>query len=158
MTRNLTWSVSFASKDLLLYPMLPLIGSSPEKLNSVAKHVSLPFAANYKQFVSYFRVISKYKLTGRVAPLMLDLPLLAPPLCTGNPICVIAHSPFTHPKSYDKKGDTPWHWHYARVARKHNRELTDSIPNWTYYPQLGILNLQLGIIYIQLGIRDIWVY
>ena len=38
-----------------------------KKLNYVAKHVSLPFSANYKQFVSYLRVISKYKLNG-VAP------------------------------------------------------------------------------------------
>ena len=26
------------------------------------------------------------------------------------------------------------------------RELTDNIPNWSYYPQLGISNPQLGII------------
>ena len=27
------------------------------------------------------------------------------------------------------------------------RELTDTIPNWAYHPQLGISNPQLGIIY-----------
>ena len=30
---------------------------------------------------------------------------------------------------------------------KCNRELTENIPNWAYYPQLGISHPQLGIIY-----------
>ena len=28
------------------------------------------------------------------------------------------------------------------------RELSENIPNWEYYPQLGISNYQLGIIYL----------
>ena len=34
-------------------------------------------------------------------------------------------------------------WRISKIIR----ELTENIPNWVYYPQLGISNPQLGIIY-----------
>ena len=46
------------------------------------------------------------------------------------------------------------HWHYGEQwadsggqaqIKEFNRQLTENIPNWSYYSQLGISNTQLGI-------------